>query len=78
MINNNNQEKQLARVDVNIEKWGIFTTTHKTTKKSREIIQTSNNGKTTQKITIGKKDTTQHKQRYDITYTPIRDNISNH
>lgn len=55
-MNNNNQ---LARVDVNIEKWGIFTTTHKTTKKSREIIQEKtlpNGEKITQKITIGKID----------------------
>ena len=56
-MNNNNLEKQLARVDVNIEKWGIFTTTHKTTKKSREItreITLPGGEKTTQKITIGK------------------------
>jgi len=56
MINNNNYEKQLARVDVNIEKWGIFTTTHKTTKKSREItreITLPGGEKTTQKIAIG-------------------------
>lgn len=58
-MNDNNQEKQLARVDVNIERWGIFTTTHKTTKKSREITRETtfpNGEKATQKITIGKID----------------------
>lgn len=57
MNNNQIQEKQLARVDVNIEKWGIFTTTHKTTKKSREItreITLPGGEKNIQKISIGK------------------------